>query len=496
MIRTAFCSRPSVSAVSDGVRPYRQVCSQVSTGCRTNNIGRSVLALPSNRAQTWAFRAGRNESRPLFAARPRLPSNLRRLHFVDRSLEGTNSPVPPMTSNPSPTKPINVLLWSPSGSGEHYSGPGSFCYRLYSGASPGRFRVTLAHAASEQQTYPLFADQHLIRPLSATTIVGPIEMMKFLQKARTWTRRNIHQFDVFHGLAAFHITLAPAMQAQRLGVPAAIFIASHNLEFTDKPGLRRILGLPRRRRAMIREVAAVIAMSQPIFDELRSIGVQEKRIARIPMGVDMSRFRPAESNEHRSSLRARLGWGDRFTMAFVGGLTERKRPHLFIEALAILRRHGLDAQVAFIGPVHDAPYVESIKQRSDELRISDRVIWHGFSADISELLRACDCFALPSSNEGMPAAMVEAMASGLPVIATPISGATDLIDEGRTGYFIEPTAEDFARVWRDYIEDPQRVALHGAAARERVQRRFSREVVLDAYERMFRRIMSGGDAAE
>jgi glycosyltransferase involved in cell wall biosynthesis len=411
--------------------------------------------------------------------------------------QGTDSPfpVPPIDTPATTSDPIRVLLWSPAGSGDHYHGPGSFMYRLYSGAAPGRFDISLAHGLVGQKEYPLFRAQHRIAPLGGGGIAS-LRMWRFLWRARSWLRSHAREFDVFHGLTAFHVSLAPAIEAQRLGVPAAIFMAAHNKELTDKAGLKRLLGLPRRRRKMIREVAAVIAMTQLIHEELVAIGVPERRIARIPMGVDMQRFHPPVSMADRAAVRAELGWPERFTLAFVGGLTQNKRPHLLMEALALLRKQGVEAQVAFIGPDHNPEYVAGIKSRSRELGVADLLIWHGFTPDVSPLLRGCDCFALPSTSEGMPASMVEAMASGMPVIATPISGAVDLVQEDRTGLFVQPDPQDIARTWRVYVDQPERAWREGQAARMHVQNTHSREAVLDAHERMFRRIMTGGDAAE
>src|SRR5262249_52852990 len=159
---------------------------------------------------------------------------------------------------------------------------------------------------------------------------------------------HAEQFDIFHGLAAFQTTVEPAYAAQRLGLPSVVFVANHGVEFADKPGLKAILGLPRRRRAMAKQISGLIAMSQAIYDELRSYDIPESKIARIPMGVDTTRFRPSVDAVERQALRGQFGWPDRPTLIFVGGITERKRPHLLVEAIGLLHKRGLECQLAIV----------------------------------------------------------------------------------------------------------------------------------------------------
>lgn len=384
-------------------------------------------------------------------------------------------------------KPIRVLLWSPGGSGEHYHGPGSFSYRLYSKAEPRRFLISLAHGYADQRQYPLFHQQHLVQPLAG----GRLAAWRFLGKARRWLADHAGEFDVLHGMAGFETTVSPAYHAQRMGLPAAVFIANHRTDLSDKPGfLKSLLALPRRRRERVKRLSAVIAMSQAIYDELIGYGIPPDKIVRIPMGVDTDAFHPPVGDSQRRAFRRQLGWRDLPTLIFAGGITPRKRPHLLIEALGLLRRKRMECQVAIIGPDHDQAYTAQMKQRAAELQVESQVIWFGFTNDIAPLYRAADWFALPSENEGMPAALVEAMASGLPSVVTAISGMTDLVADGVHGIVIEPTAEQMAGALAEYFKNPGLAEKHGAAARHKVLERFSTAVVLEAYERLFHRMMA------
>jgi len=183
-------------------------------------------------------------------------------------------------------------------------------------------------------------------------------------------------------------------------------------------------------------------------------------------------------------------------LVFVGGITERKQPHLLIEAIGLLHKRGLKCQLAIVGPDQEPPYTERMKHRAREVGVESQVIWFGFTQDIGPLFRASDVIGLPSANEGMPAALVEAMASSIPSIVTAISGTTDLVIDGQHGRVVTADPAHIAEALAHYLKNPEAARLQGQVARDKVLRQYSTAVVLQAYERLFRRVMAGGDAAE
>ncbi len=385
-------------------------------------------------------------------------------------------------------RPIRVLLWSPGGSGEHYEGPAIFTYRLFSADRRNRFEITLAHGNPEQADYDLFREQHLISPLVPGW--GTVALWRFLRTARRWIAANHARFDVFLGLSGFEAAVRPASFAQRAGLPSIIFLANHQAELSDKPGLKGLLGLPRRRRAKARRLFALIAMSQAIHDELIGYGIPPERIARIPMAVDTDHFRPLADAAAKTRLRAELGLADAPTIVFSGAVSRRKRPHLLVEALGRAAAAGHRGQLVLAGPAKDEAYARSIRERAKTLGIADRVVWLGFTREIARVYQAGDLFGLTSSREGMSAAVTEAMASGLPAVVTAVSGMLDLVDDGVHGAIVEGTEAAVAEAVTRYLADPARCAAHGRAARERIVSRHRVEVVLDAYEALFRRAMA------
>lgn len=386
----------------------------------------------------------------------------------------------------------NVLLWSPRGAGEHYHGPGAFAHRLYSSAAPGAVTLELVHSTSVQQPSLLFSHSHRLDP-SPDNALG---LAAYLWRSKQWLKRNARRFDVLHGLNGFHPTVAPAFQAQRLDLPSVIFVANHKIEFTDKSGLRKLAGLARRRRNMIRQLSALIAMSRAIFEELVEIGVEPRRIARIPMGINMARFAPAPDSSTKLERREQLRLSsDLPTLAFVGAVTPRKRPHLIVEAMGQLRQQGVDVQLLLAGPANDAAYRSQIETRARELNVDTHVHWLGHVGAIEEVLQAADVFLLPSSSEGMPAALVEAMACALPAIVTRISGCEDLVIDDTNGYFVQPDAAELSAVIKCYALDSSLRTRHGERARAGVAAACSNETVLGAYLKVFDAVRHGRDPA-
>lgn len=387
--------------------------------------------------------------------------------------------------------PVRVLLWSTRGAGRHYGGPGMAAWRLYSKARHQRLRVTLAHGFEKQEPNAAFAQQYFV----ARYRTDVLSQLSFILRAKRWVRQNASGFDVMHGLQGFEPTLAPAYQAQKLGLPAVVKLAAHRADLADKNNWRTWLGVQRRRREKAKQLAGVIAISREIEQELLGYGFAPSKIARIPNGVDTEQFHPVSAPQ-RSEARVRLGWRDLPTLLFVGTVVRRKRPHLLIEALAELKRRGLPAQLALVGPAHDQPYVAEMKQRARALGIERDLVWAGFTTDIVTAYQAADVFALPSSNEGMANAVLEASSSGLPVVVTPASGMADLVHPQVTGWVVDPNAAALAEAIGALLESEAQREVMGAAGRAFILERFSASAVLDAHERLFRRIMAGGPAAE
>lgn len=398
-----------------------------------------------------------------------------------------------------PYPPLRVLLWSVKGAGLRYGGPGTSAYRLYSRSRPGQFEITLAHGMPDQIRYPLFRAEHLVHPFHTRTLA----QVRFLQASRAWVREHARGFDVFHGLQAFEPTVTPAVEAERCGLPAFVKPAAWRTDLADKPGWRARLGVTRRRRRRVRSLSGIIAISNLIAEELRSYGIPESKIACIPNGVDTDHFRPVANEDEKRRLRAQLGWPtDRVILLFVGAIIERKQPHCLLDAVHAAQRRGgdLGLHLVLVGPEYESAYAAGMRRRARELGIEGRITWAGYLENVADALRAADVYALISTSEGMPNALLEAMATGLPCVASAISGVTDIIDaDDGNGVRIDLEASNWPGAVTEAIlqavEHADRRGAQGHAARRTVLDRFSADAVLAAHEAMFRRVLAGGTAA-
>jgi glycosyltransferase involved in cell wall biosynthesis len=352
--------------------------------------------------------------------------------------------------------------------------------------------VTLAHGLPSQEEYSLFESQHQLSEFSSSTL----DMLRFVRRGIGWIDEHLDSFDVMHCTSAFISNLLPAAHAQKSGLPTVVFVSIHNTLSPQMRSLKSLLMLRAYKRRLARNVGGLIAMSQSIYDELVSCNIPEERIARIPMGIDAKVFHPPSDNGERKALRSELEWLDLPTVIFVGAIVRRKRPDLLVEAIGLLKKRGVDCQLVLAGPDSDTTYTRQIQDRANELNVSSQIIWFGFTRDIARLFRAADFFSLPSSSEGMAAALIEAMSSGLPPIVTPISGSTDAVEDGVTGRFVRSDPADIADVLSEYISKPRVRVEHGRNSRARVLETYTNERVFEAYERLFRRLMAGGPAAE
>jgi len=191
-------------------------------------------------------------------------------------------------------------------------------------------------------------------------------------------------------------------------------------------------------------------------------------------------------------------------LGVVAQLSPWKGQGTAIEALRLLREEGLDVHLLLIGSAKfvasatrfdNHAYVAALRGLIDDAGLQDRVSWLGEREDVPELVRALDILLLPSEEEPFGRALIEAMALGVPVLATRVGGPPEIIEDGREGFLLpphEPAA--WARAIRRIAESPDRGLEMGLAGRRRVEQAFTSDLhahaMLDVYERAIARIAS------
>ena len=202
----------------------------------------------------------------------------------------------------------------------------------------------------------------------------------------------------------------------------------------------------------------------------------------IPLGVDTAALRaPAED---RLSWRRRHGWDAAAPLVVsVGRIAEMKgAPELLEVARRVLDRNPA-VQFAFIGT---GPLLDDLRERARVLRIDCRARFLGFLPDMTSALAASDVYLSTSRYEGFGIAVLEAMAVGLPVVATRIDGLIDLVVEGHTGALSEVGDIDaYAREVLALVERPEERIAKGRAGSNRARELFDISVTVAAYERLY-----------
>jgi glycosyltransferase involved in cell wall biosynthesis len=182
-------------------------------------------------------------------------------------------------------------------------------------------------------------------------------------------------------------------------------------------------------------------------------------------------------------LGGELGVGDGPVVGTVGRLLERKGHHDLLRAWpSVLERHP-DAALVLVG---DGPERKSLQQRAEELGITDSVHLLGTREDVPELLALFDCFVFPSHFEGLPGALLEAMAAELPIVTTPVDGCSELVRDGEHGVHVPPhDPERLGVAVAELLEERERAAALGAAARRRAHESFGVEAMVEGFERVY-----------
>jgi len=212
--------------------------------------------------------------------------------------------------------------------------------------------------------------------------------------------------------------------------------------------------------------------------------------ALVPTGLDLARFGPQNDG---AGVRRRHGLEGRKVVLFVGRLTAHKGIQTIIEAAALT---GQDVSYVLVGPGEFPP---GWSRRMRQLGVEDRFVLAGKVAepDLPAYYAACDLLVLPSLSrlEAFGLVIVEAMASGKPVVASDLPGVREVMRDGRTGLLCEPfNADDLAAKIGALTSNGRAAAEMGAAGRRLAEERYGWEVIGDKIERVYKDVVEGGKA--
>lgn len=222
---------------------------------------------------------------------------------------------------------------------------------------------------------------------------------------------------------------------------------------------------------------------------IRRVGVPPQRIRQIYNGVDTDRFRPSDKKQ-AGILPAHCLGEDTLVIGTVGRLQAVKDQATLIRAFGLLVEQIPDQKI-YLAIVGDGPLRPALEALIAELNLEGRVFLTGALEAVPEALNIFDIFVLPSLGEGISNTVLEALASGLPVIATAVGGNVELVQENRCGYFFQPRdARTLMQLLLRYVENADLRRAHSLAARETALREYSMDAMTDGYARVYEALMN------
>ncbi len=219
---------------------------------------------------------------------------------------------------------------------------------------------------------------------------------------------------------------------------------------------------------------------------INTVGADPSRVTQIYNGVDRLRFRPP-SGERKAIGPPGFLRGGEFVIGSVGRMAEVKDYPTLVRAFLGLIENAPEARkrlrLVIIGDGTSRQTCLDLLQGAGALDLA----WlPGEREDIPELMRAMDVFVLPSLGEGISNTILEAMSTGLPIVATRVGGNSELVREGETGTLIPPAdAASMARALLAYLSDEARTLGHGRAGRKTIETEFSIEGMVEAYGKVY-----------
>jgi glycosyltransferase involved in cell wall biosynthesis len=326
---------------------------------------------------------------------------------------------------------------------------------------PSRFRVHLACFHQRGSLLDAIPPRIPIREFPVHGFVNVAAVGRFIKFA-SWCRSIdpaiVHTCDLYANIFGL-----PG--AALAGVPVRIANRREILTGDKSPAKLRT------QRLAYRAAHAVVANSSAARDQLEREGVPSLKLRLITNGLDARRFVPVTP---RPDIRR---------IIMVANLRpEKGQDTLLAAAPRILARYP-DASFTFVG---DGPRRQALETLTRALGITERVRFMGERGDVAPILAGHDLFVLPSRSEAFPNALIEAMATGMPVVATDVGGIPEVVRPGINGQLVRPDDEHvLADAVLALMDDPAAAAALGQAARADVERHYTIDRMVERFEQLY-----------
>lgn len=389
---------------------------------------------------------------------------------------------PPPPAADRSAAPLRVLLVTEAaggGVGRHFldlaRGLAAHGVQVQGIYSPGRMDTSFRERLEREDFPPL----HLLPMRRA---INPLDARDAWRLARRI--RELGPFDILHG----HSSKAGALvrlAGRWLGIPT--IYTPHALVTLDPtlPAWKRAF-YGRIERFLARWASMIIAVSPHEAEHALTLGLPPKKLHVVPNGIDQLTL------PDREYVRAKLGLApDDVAIGFIGRLSKQKAPDVMLDAFHLVSRQCPQARLIMIG---SGPLEEQIRAQVSGLGLASRVRLLG-DVVATEYLSALDLFCLSSRYEGMPYVLLEALAAGLPIVATNVGGVAMTVEHGQNGLIVpECTAEPLAAALREIVSDDAKRQHFAADSAQRSQQ-FTIEAMVTGTIAIYRQVLGGLKAA-
>jgi glycosyltransferase involved in cell wall biosynthesis len=288
--------------------------------------------------------------------------------------------------------------------------------------------------------------------------------------------------DIVHTHTAKAGTLG-RLAARLTGVPAVVHtFHGHVLRGYFPRPVEELFRMVERGMALLTD--RIVTLSPSLRSDLIGMKIAAaSKIEVIPLGIDFSQL--VERERRRGYLRQVLGIENPYPIiGTVGRLVSIKNHTMFLRAARSMVNSGIQASFVIVG---DGELRPSLEAQARSMDLAGRIFFLGWREEMSAIYLDLDIFALTSNNEGTPLSLIEAMAAGLPVVATAVGGVPDVVTDQRNGFLVP--ADDsaaLAETWRTILKDPERSKQIGEQARLDAVRRFGLERMLEQTRELYR----------
>ena len=292
-------------------------------------------------------------------------------------------------------------------------------------------------------------------------------------KALFWLFKNRKSYDFVHFHSGYLYNLVTAIAPIVLNKPFAVLPLGAAADFRADARSNRLPLISQIKRKLLGKADKAFALSEANASELKSLGLHDSKIVRLNNPASDEFFLTAKKQDKKSH-----------NIILVGKLGRGKRPDLMVKALSQLIEAGWhDARLTLVGPFETLEFEKELRHLIDSLGLGNAVHCTGYVSNPSTIMTNLPSaiFALPSSQEGLPGALVESMAAGMPAVVTDVGAMGDIVRAANSGYVVEQRVADIRsaieRIWKDEVL----WASYSGAATSYAQQHFSEEAVAKTY---------------